>query len=464
MDRQIYNLYKDCGKSILDFMEKNGISVKPYPTIKLNDDVQKGVLIKTGYYDPEKKEVVIYTKNRNPKDCLRSMSHEFIHHNQNLEGRLNGYHGETLEGDDVLENLESEAYTKGNIFFRKWTEKMKKSHMLDESKKIIKNDKGDVVPEKCDKCGGKVVCQIHGEPVYICKDCGKYFGTMPFSDKLNESIDIKKALKNLKKRRDPDGIEDWGDLNEATENDVDLSSFRVQDKLNPKIWVNDLMDSRVRLKLLDIAQDFIEFLDVTWVKPEDTIVVGSIANYNWSRYSDIDLHVVIDYSKVDERKKFVENYFQSKKKEWNDTHDKINIFGYPVELYVQDKGADNASSAVYSLDKNKWIKKPEKSTFTKKDIDSQAIKKKASSIMTDIENLEKKETAADGNEYKNRKVFDDTSDLIDNITSKRKTSLSKTKDEMNTDNLVFKVLRRNGYLDKLFNLRDKTYDKMNSLK
>ena len=175
MDRQTYNLYKDCGKGILDFMEKNGISVKPYPTIKLNDGGQKGVLIKTGYYDPEKKEVVIYTKNRNPKDCLRSMSHEFIHHNQNLEGRLNGYHGETLEGDDVLENLESEAYMKGNIFFRKWTEEMKKSHMLDESKKIIKNDKGELVPETCDKCGGKVVCQIHGEPVYACKDCGKYF-------------------------------------------------------------------------------------------------------------------------------------------------------------------------------------------------------------------------------------------------------------------------------------------------
>ena len=46
-------------------------------------------------------------------------------------------------------------------------------------KKIIKNDEGQVVPEKCDKCGGDVVLQIHGEPVYVCKKCGKYFGTMP---------------------------------------------------------------------------------------------------------------------------------------------------------------------------------------------------------------------------------------------------------------------------------------------
>ena len=61
-------------------------------------------------------------------------------------------------------------------------------HVKEGKKKNIKNDKGEIVPEKCDKCGGEVVLQIHGEPVYLCKDCGKYFGTMPFR-KLNESPD-----------------------------------------------------------------------------------------------------------------------------------------------------------------------------------------------------------------------------------------------------------------------------------
>ena len=56
---------------------------------------------------------------------------------------------------------------------------------LEESKKVVKNDKGEIVPERCDKCGGKVSVQIHGEPVYLCKDCGKYFGTMPCG--LNEN-------------------------------------------------------------------------------------------------------------------------------------------------------------------------------------------------------------------------------------------------------------------------------------
>ena len=125
--------------------------------------------------------------------------------------------------------------------------------------------------------------------------------------------------------------------------------------------------------------------------------------------------------------------------------------------------ADNASSAVYSIDKNKWLKKPTRSTFTKKDIDSTAIKKKASKIMTDIEQIEGDDRESN-DDYDNRKLYDKSSNLLDDITKTRKKSLSATKDEMNTDNLVFKVLRRNGYLDKLFKLRDKSYDKMNSLK
>lgn len=60
---------------------------------------------------------------------------------------------------------------------------------LNEGKKVIKNDEGKVVPEKCDKCGGKVGLYIQGEPVYKCSKCGKYFGTMPFPENLNESLD-----------------------------------------------------------------------------------------------------------------------------------------------------------------------------------------------------------------------------------------------------------------------------------
>lgn len=62
-------------------------------------------------------------------------------------------------------------------------------------KKIVKNDEGKIVPEKCDKCGSDVVLQIHGEPVYLCKKCGKYFGTMPCN--LKENKNMKKNVVKL---------------------------------------------------------------------------------------------------------------------------------------------------------------------------------------------------------------------------------------------------------------------------
>ena len=72
--------------------------------------------------------------------------------------------------------------------------------------------------------------------------------------------------------------------------EVDLSSFNIKKELNPKFWKDDKLDSRIRIKLLDIADDFIDFLGVDWVKPEDITITGSLANYNWNKkYSDIDL-------------------------------------------------------------------------------------------------------------------------------------------------------------------------------
>ena len=98
----------------------------------------------------------------------------------------------------------------------------------------------------------------------------------------------------------------------------DLSSFKPQKQLHPKVWINGKLNSRVRLRLLDIADDFIASLEVDWVKPDDIILTGSLANYNWSKFSDFDLHILIDFKKVDDRTNFVKDYFDSKKSLWND--------------------------------------------------------------------------------------------------------------------------------------------------
>ena len=459
--------FKKYFKPIAEFMREDGLNVYPYPKIRLNWEPQDGLFIKTGYYEPETKTIVIFCDDRHPKDILRTFCHEMIHHSQNLDGvNLNFSSADDVKDNERLEEIESEAYLKGNVYFRKWTEYAKKDSkdVLQEGrKKVVKNDEGEIVPEKCDKCGGDVVCQIHGEPVYICKECGKYFGTVPFN--LDESIDIHKALAALRKRRDPANIENWDTINEDTDpGDIDLSSFDIKTALNPKFWKDEHLDSRIRIRLLDIADDFIEFLGVNWVKPEDVIMTGSLANYNWNKkYSDIDLHILMDFSKVDKRTDFVKDYFDSKKNLWNESHKGLSICGFPVELYVQDSNEKHSSTGVYSLNKNEWITEPNRASLKNSKINKALIKNKVSEFMDKIDKIDDIYKSAGNDSYKARKASEMAEKLWAEIKAQRKEGLSDAKNEITNGNIIYKTLRRTGYLDKIFSLRDKSYDKVNSL-
>lgn len=114
--------------SLAHFMVKEGYTSKPYPKVVFHKEAQDEVLGPTAYYDPEAIKVHCYIANRLPKDCLRSIAHELIHHQQNMEGRLKSgaYSGDKITEDNKLVKLEEEAYLKGNIAFRKWTETLQK--------------------------------------------------------------------------------------------------------------------------------------------------------------------------------------------------------------------------------------------------------------------------------------------------------------------------------------------------
>lgn len=148
--------YEPYIKSLMVFFNKK-YNIKPYPTIKLSNlnQGENELLIKTGYYDPSQNMIKLFIHNRHIKDVLRSLSHELVHHYQNLENRLGAddYSGQEIIHDDKLMKLEEEAYLKGNIVFRSWTESiqekiedeptehMRKLIKIDESiiKNIIKN-------------------------------------------------------------------------------------------------------------------------------------------------------------------------------------------------------------------------------------------------------------------------------------------------------------------------------------
>ena len=239
-----------------------------------------------------------------------------------------------------------------------------------------------------------------------------------------------------------------------------MSSFRLKDSLSKDIWVKSnggyTMKPNVRERLLKIANDFIDFLDVDLVI-SDIIMSGSLANYNWSDYSDIDLHVVADFSQFNEiEKPLYEELFYLKKSIYNKKHD-ITIYGYEVELYVEDESQINEvkNIAKFSILDNEWIETPTQDDVS---FSNETVKSKAKQWMNIIDKLIDNIKDED---------FEEAKILIDKYNDKlrkyRTCGLQKG-GEYSDENLVFKVLRRNGYLEKLRGLKDKLNDMELTLK
>ena len=241
---------------------------------------------------------------------------------------------------------------------------------------------------------------------------------------------------------------------EVNPKNIDLSSFKVKDTLNPKIFdQNQKMYPEIRTRLLMIADDFFDTLELPWVDVTDITLTGSLANYNWSKFSDVDLHIIIDYKEVDENESLVSEYLDVKKDIWNESHD-IKIKGYDVELYVQDMNEPHVSTGVYSIMWDDWLVKPEKGSPK---IDSKKVKQKASSIINSYDSLI--ETFYAG-EYD--KVIRKINTIRQKIKKMRQTGLDR-EGEYSYENITFKVLRRVGLLDKLADLETLAYDKSLSM-
>jgi uncharacterized Zn ribbon protein len=119
---------KESFVSLCQYMIDNGMNIKPLPKIKvINNDVKNAsnLLGKTAYYNPTDKSITLYTMDRHPKDILRSFSHEMIHHQQNLEGKLNNINTTNTREDGDLPEIEREAYEKGNMMLRGWEDSIK---------------------------------------------------------------------------------------------------------------------------------------------------------------------------------------------------------------------------------------------------------------------------------------------------------------------------------------------------
>jgi hypothetical protein len=126
-------------------------------------------------------------------------------------------------------------------------------------------------------------------------------------------------------------------------------------ELNPKLWDNNKLKSEVRGALLRMADDFREFVEVPF-NLVDIVITGGNVNYNYTSKSDIDLHLIADYSKISCDRE-AEELFDTKRTLYKRQYD-LEIHGIPVELYVEDADRPAVSAGVYSVSHNRWIKEP----------------------------------------------------------------------------------------------------------
>jgi len=239
----------------------------------------------------------------------------------------------------------------------------------------------------------------------------------------------------------------------ALEEEVEASSFDTNDTLEPEIWEGEEIKPEIRDKLVRIAMDFIKNLPVE-VNVKDITLTGSLANYNWSNYSDVDLHIIVDFLEVDENVALVKSFFDNARMKWNNNHD-IKMKGYDVEIYVEDEREVHKSSGLYSLMNDEWIKRPKKYRSM---IDFPAAMHKAEdiefqvSIVANLITAKKYETAL--------KNIDRLKNKIRNM---RRAGLESKLQEFSIENIAFKILRRNDTLGYLNDLKTKAYDAMMSV-
>lgn len=228
--------------------------------------------------------------------------------------------------------------------------------------------------------------------------------------------------------------------------DIVQGNIAYHNTLSPVAWQDSKLRPEIRLQLLRIAKLFISYLDLPDFKIKDIVLTGSMANYNYTKYSDFDIHVVTDYSDIN-ADDLAEAFYQAKKRIWNDAHD-ITIYGHETELYVEDSATPPVSAGMYSLLNGKWIKEPK---YSPPAINDSAVNAKTRDAVRQINDA----IASDDSAVMKH--------MIDKIGQMRKSGLAQG-GEFSVENLAFKILRNQGHINRLHEAYIGQQDKELSLK
>ncbi len=243
------------------------------------------------------------------------------------------------------------------------------------------------------------------------------------------------------------------DLLEISKGDIIIPNKFIHDELNPRIWIKEgnkyILRQEVKDQLLEIANLFYEYLEIE-TPYEDIYFLGSMTSYNWTKKSDLDIHILFDFKKINKNVDLVKKYLDSKKTYWNDEHD-IKIYNHEVELYSQSIKELNSATSIYSLIQDKWILKPSKVNFK---LDTNLLRNKIYKVVSEIESCE---------DIKDIDLLiDRVTKVKEKIKQMRKAGL-EVHGEFSIGNLTFKYLRNNGYLERLNTIKRAAVDQKLSL-
>ena len=228
-------------------------------------------------------------------------------------------------------------------------------------------------------------------------------------------------------------------LNESFNDGLD-EDIEKHDELNPKLFEGNKLKPDVVDKINEIVDAFLESLaeDDIKIKVDDIILVGSNVSYNYTKDSDLDIHILADTSQLDCPDNLYPLLYGAYKSLFNRKMN-INFYGIPVEVYVETDDTPLRSNGIYSVKDNDWIKEPDQESIPEIDND------KVNELVQPYEDR--------FNEIKENPSVEAIDQLITDIYDERKEGMSKEDGEYSYPNLCFKEFRNRGYLDQLKDLR-----------
>lgn len=231
----------------------------------------------------------------------------------------------------------------------------------------------------------------------------------------------------------------------------ELNSFKLSDAvtfhdtLNPKLWAGNKLRPEVKKQLEVIVQDFLEEMGINDLDVKDMTISGSNAAYSYTGHSDLDLHILVNMNDLPNSEIYKE-FFNAKKSLYNDSHD-ITIHGVPVELYVENAAEPAVTLGEYSILHDKWLRIP---TKRRANFDQTATRLKFEKLLDIVERALQTEDLV-----KVQKV-------LKKIKQYRQAGLDKG-GEFGPENLAYKMLRSQGVITKLYDLRDKLHSQRLSI-